>query len=62
MDGPEAGTVTGGHVLVHGLDGVGAGHVTVFLVHVVGTGSRIVSKPDTKVLDLERLLLVDLKK
>lgn len=60
MDGPEAGAVTGGHVLVHGLDGVGAGHVTVLLVHVVGAGAGVVADPDTEVLDLERVLLVDL--
>ena len=55
----ETGTVTGSHVLVHGLDSLGAGQRTVLLVHVVGTGSRVVSEPDTKVLDLERPLLVD---
>lgn len=61
MDGPEAGTVTGGHVLVHGLDSVGAGHVTVFLVHVVGTGAGVVTDPDTEVLDLLGALLVNLQ-
>lgn len=30
------------------------------LTHVVGTRSRVVSEPDSEVLDLERLLLVDL--
>lgn len=60
MDGPEAGTVAGSHVLVERLDGVGAAHLTVLLVHVVGAGTRVVSDPDTEVLDLERVLLLDL--
>lgn len=58
---PEAGTVTGGHVLVEALDGVGAREVTELLVHVVGAGARVVAQPDAKVLNLERLLLVDLE-
>lgn len=60
VDGPEASAVARGHVLVERLDGVGAGHLTVLLVHVVGAGTRVVADPDTEVLDLERVLLVDL--
>lgn len=52
VDGPEASTVAGSHVLVERLHGVCAGHLAVLLVHVVGTGTRVVSNPDTKVLDL----------
>lgn len=62
MDGSETGTVTGGHVLVHGLDGFGPGHLAVLLVHVVGTGAGVISDPDTEVLDLQGVLLVDLEK
>ncbi len=61
MDGAETGAVTGSHILVKGLYGVGAGHLTVLLVHVVGTRARIVADPDTEVLDLEWVLLVDLR-
>lgn len=61
VDRPKAGTVTGGHVLVEGLDGVGAGHLTVLTVHVVGTGAGVVADPDADVLDLEGVLLVDLR-
>lgn len=61
VDGPEAGTVAGSHVLVHGLDGLGAGHLAVLLVHVVGTGAGVVADPDAEVLDLEGVLLVDLQ-
>lgn len=61
MDGAKARTVTGGHVLVEGLDGLSAAHLTELLVHVVGTGARVVTDPDTEVLDLQGALLVDLE-
>lgn len=60
VDGTEASTVTGSHVLVESLDGLGAGHLTELLVHVVGTGAGVVAEPDTEVLDLEGALLGDL--
>lgn len=60
VDGSESGTVAGGHVLVHGLDGIGSRHLSVLLVHVVCAGARVVDNPDTEVLDLEWSLLVDL--
>ena len=62
VDGAEAGTVTGGHVLVKGIDRVGTAHLTELLVHVVGAGARVVADPDAEVLDLERALLVDLER
>jgi hypothetical protein len=52
--------VTGGHILVESVDGGDTGHLTVLLVHVVGTGARVVADPDTEVLDLLGALLVDL--
>ena len=61
VNGPEASTVAGSHVLVERLDGVRAAELTELLVHVVGTGARVVAKPDAEVLDLQRLLLVDLR-
>lgn len=60
MDGSESGTVTGGHVLVHGLDGIGSGHLSVLLVHIVCAGTRVIDDPDTEVLNLHRPLLMDL--
>lgn len=60
MDRPEAGTVPGGHVLVEGLDGIGTTELTELLVHVVRAGTRVVTDPDTEVLDLQGLLLRDL--
>lgn len=52
--------MTGSHVLVKSLDGGDTGHLTVLLVHVVGAGARVVLDPDTEVLDLLGLLLVNL--
>jgi len=75
LDIPESSSVSGSHVLVHGLDGLGSGKSSELLDHlgnqscshihtdptyVVGTGSGVVSEPDGKVLDLQWLLLVDL--
>ena len=61
MDRPETGTVAGSHVLVEGLDGIRASELTELLVHVVGTRPRVVAEPDTEVLDLQWLLLVNLR-
>lgn len=61
MHTSKAGAVAGGHILVHGLDGVGTGHLAVLLVHVVGTRARVVTDPDTEVLDLLRALLMNLQ-
>ena len=61
MDGAEAGTVTGSHVLVESLNSLGAAHLTELLVHVVGAGAGVVADPDANVLDLEGVLLVDLR-
>lgn len=52
--------MTGGHILVESIDSGDTGHLTVLLVHVVGTGARVVADPDTEVLDLLGTLLVDL--
>jgi hypothetical protein len=60
VDGAEAGTVAGSHVLVESLNGLGTAHLTELLVHVVGTRARVVTDPDTEVLDLEGTLLADL--
>ena len=53
--------MTGSHVLVEGLNGVGTAHLTELLVHVVGAGARVVTQPDTEVLDLGGTLLGDLR-
>lgn len=61
MDRPEAGAVAGSHIGVESLDGGDSRSLAVLLVHVVGTGARIVTDPDTEVLDLHGVLLGDLK-
>ena len=60
VDRPETRTVAGSHVLVERLDGVRTAELTELLVHVVRARARVVADPDTEVLDLERLLLVNL--
>jgi len=59
LDIPKSGSVSSGHVLVHGLDSLGSGKSSELLDHVVGTGSGVVSEPDGEVLDLQWLLLRD---
>jgi microcompartment protein CcmK/EutM len=61
VDRPEARSVTGSHILVEAVDSIGSGKLTVLLVHVVGSGARVVSDPDTEVLDLLGALLEDLE-
>ena len=61
MDRPETCTVASSHVLVEGLDGISTRELTELLVHVVGARTRVITEPDTKVLDLQGLLLVNLK-
>jgi len=60
VDRPEPGSMPGGHILIECLDGFGAGKFTIFLVHVVGATARIITDPDTKVLDFQGPFLVDL--
>lgn len=59
LDRTESSAVTRGHVLVASMSGVDPRQLSEFLVHVVGTRARVVSKPNTKVLNLEGFLLVD---
>jgi hypothetical protein len=61
VDRTEAGAVAGGHVLVEGIDGLAARHLAVLLVHVVGTRARVVTDPDTEVLDLLGARLMNLQ-
>ncbi len=58
---PETGTVPSRHILVHALHSISPAELPVLLVHVVRSRARVVSEPDTKILDLQWLLLVDLK-
>jgi len=53
--------MSGGHILVEALDSIGTRELTEFLVHVMCAGTRVITEPDAKVLDLHGLLLVDLR-
>lgn len=57
---PESGSMAGSHILVEAVHGIGSGQLAVLLVHVVGAGARVISDPDTEVLDLLGALLEDL--
>ena len=59
LNGTETGTVTGSHVHVEALDGFNTAHGTELLVHVVGAGTRIVTQPNTEILNLHGLLLAN---
>jgi hypothetical protein len=58
----ETSSVLSSQVLVASDNSISTSQFTVFLVHVVGTRARVVTDPDTKVLDLVWLLFKDLKK
>lgn len=60
MDRAEPSTMPSSHILIQALDSISTAQITVLLVHVVRSRTRIVSEPDTEVLDLQRLLLVNL--
>jgi len=59
MNRPESGTMSGSHVLVKGVNGIGSRKFSVLLVHIVGAATGIISDPDSEVLDLQWALLVD---
>jgi hypothetical protein len=60
LDGLEPGAVTTGKLRVHLGDGAAEGDVTELLVHVVGTGARVVADGDAVVLDDVGVALPDL--
>lgn len=62
MDGVSAGSVTGTHVPVALSHSTADAQVAVLPVHVVHSGTRLVTQPDTKVLDLDRALFWDFLK
>ena len=61
LDGTITSTVSTSHLLIALLHSTEESVITILLVHVVSTGTRIVSQPDTVVLDFG-VLLVDLPK
>jgi hypothetical protein len=61
LDRTITGTVSTSHLLIALLDSTKKSSITVLLVHIVGTRTRVVSEPDTIVLDFG-VLLMDLRK
>ena len=61
LDGTITSTVSTSHLLVALLNSTEESVITILLVHVVSTGTRVVSQPDTVVLDFG-VSLVDLPK
>merc|ERR1719283_94662 len=60
LDRRRSRSVSSAHISVALSDGAGGREVAVFAVHVVSTGTRIVTQPDSQVFHGRRLLLVDL--
>ena len=59
LDGVSPGAVTSSHIAVALGHGGADCQVAVLTVHVVGSGPRVVSKPDAEVLDFEWLAFDD---
>ena len=59
LDGVSPGAVTSSHIAVALGHGGADCQVAVLTVHVVGSGPRVVSKPDAEVLDFEWLAFND---
>lgn len=57
LDRMRASTMAGSHVAVALSDGSSNGQVTVFTVHVVCARTRVITQPDSEVLDLQWSLL-----
>lgn len=52
-------SVPGSHITVALSDGTANAKVTVLAVHVVDSGTGLITQPDAKVLDLDGALLCD---
>jgi len=59
LDAVGSGSMSGSHVSVTLCDGSTDSEVSVLPVHVMGSRSGVVSQPDSKVLDLQGLPLLD---
>jgi len=57
VDRREACAMARRHVLVTGIDSIDSGQLAILLVHVMCARTRVISNPDAKILDLERLPL-----
>ena len=60
LNGVGTSTVTGSHITIALCNSSRDSQISVLTVHVVGTRTRIITKPDTKVLDLQWASVMDL--
>lgn len=60
MDRPEASAMSSCHILVQRIYSLCPRHLSVFFVHIVCAGTRVVANPYTKILNLGWAALVDL--
>lgn len=60
LDRVSTGTMTGSHITVALSDSSRHSQVAVLTVHVVGSGARVITQPDTEVLNLQWSLFMDL--
>ena len=59
LDGARASAMTAGHIHVHGVNSTSKGSITVLAVHIVSSTTRAILKPNSKVLNISRVLLGD---
>ena len=57
----SASAMTGSHITIALCNSSRDSHIPVLTVHVVSTRTRVITKPDTKVLDLQWALVMNLK-
>ena len=60
LNAVSSSTMTSSHIPIALGDSSRDGQVTVFTVHVMSSGTRVITKPDTEVLNLQGLLFPDL--
>ena len=58
VDRPKSSSMPCSHVLVQSVHCLRSRHLSVLLVHVVCTGTRVVTNPDAEILDFSWALLV----
>lgn len=59
LDRPETSSVTGSHILIARGNSISTGKITIFFVHIVCSGTGVVTEPDTKSLDSHGFLFKD---
>lgn len=60
MYGTESSTMSSSHILIQRLNGQSTRHIAVFLVHIVCSGTRIITEPNSVILDSQGSFLRNL--